>query len=134
MADDPDIALALFARVATLVVSSPNLPIDYPEPVTEFVPPADGKYLSAQVFFNRPAYEGLTRGKISQGLLQINVVWPKNKGVVDPLRIAKVVIAHFPKALQLASGVKISGQPWAGSPISAPSEVVIPVTIPWSAV
>lgn len=133
MADEAAIASALFAKVATLSIGSPALPIDFPEPVETFVPPASGKYLSARIFYNRPAWEGLSGGKISQGLLQINVVWPKNKGVLEPLRAARDVIAVFTKGLALTGNVRVSAQPWAASPISAPSEVVVPVTIPWTA-
>jgi len=134
MANPADIASALLARCATLSVGSPALPIAYPEPKETFAPPSDGKYLEVAYFSNRPAWEGLSEGRMDQGLLQVTVVWPKNKGIVAPVRQAAEVMAHFPKGLPLANGVRVSGQPYAASPLIDTSDVRIPVTIPWIAV
>lgn len=131
MADPDVIAAALLARCATLAVGSPALPIAYPD--VTFTPPASGKYLAVSLFFNRPAWEGLKSGRLDQGILQVAVVWPKNQGVVKPMQAAKAVMAHFPKALELAGGVKISAQPYAVSPLLDDSETRIPITIPWTA-
>ena len=133
MADPADIASALLARCATLSVGSPALPIAYPEAAETFSPPSDGKYLEVSYFSNRPAWEGLASGRMDQGLLQVTVVWPKNKGIVAPSRHASEVMAHFPKGLALADGVRVSGQPYAASPLTDTSDVRIPVTIPWVA-
>tara|TARA_R110002051_G_scaffold230715_1_gene292715 strand:+ start:3035 stop:3433 length:399 start_codon:yes stop_codon:yes gene_type:complete len=132
MADPADIASALLARVATLSVGSPALPIAYPD--RPFNPPADGKYLEASVFFNRPAWEGLTTGRMDQGLLQVTVVWPKGQGIPGPMRHAADVMAHFPKALTLTNGVKVSAQPYAASPILDGADTRIPITISWTAI
>lgn len=124
---------ALLARVAALTLS-PVLPVDYPE--VTFDPPADGKYLTVSFFPNRPMAEGLTSGRVDQGLLQVTVVWPKNQGLVAPSNIAQAVIDHFPNGLALQSGstrVKISGQAWAAAPITDTDRVSLPVTISWAA-
>ena len=134
MADPAEIASSLLARCATLEVGSPALPIAYPEPASTFEPPADGKYLEVSLFYNRPAWEGLSSGRMDQGLLQITVVWPKNMGLPGPLRHAAEVIDHFPKGQALADGVRVSGQPYAASPLIDASDVRVPVTIPWIAV
>lgn len=131
-----DIVRALFARVETLVTGSPSLPFVLPEPTRTFVPPADGKYLEVAFHSNRPAWEGLSEGRLDQGLLQVTVIWPKNKGVLAPVRIADEIIAHFPLAHEMFHGsakVKVTRQPWMASPLVDPSEVRIPVTIPWAA-
>ena len=136
MAAYADIMLALFARVGTLVTGSPTLPVSLPEPTKTFVPPADGKYLEVSFHANRPAWEGIAEGRLDQGLLQVTVVWPKNKGVIAPARIADVIIAHFPLAHVMSQGtakVKVTRQPWMASPLIDPSELRVPVTIPWSA-
>src|SRR5690349_4779075 len=133
MADPAEIASSLEARCATLEVGSPALPIAYPEPKQTFTPPADGKYLEVQLFYNRPAWEGLSSGRMDQGLLQITVVWPKNKGIPGPMRHAAEVMAHFTKGLALTNGVRVSGQPYATSPLIDASDVRVPVTIPWTA-
>ncbi len=128
------IADALLARCATLAVGSPPLPVSYPD--VPFSPPADGKYLEVSDFTNRPAWEGVTTGRVDQGLLQITVVWPKDEGVIKPKAIADAVAAHFPKGLRLTSGaarVKVSAGPWAASPLLGGGETRIPITIPWTA-
>ena len=134
MADPADIASALLARCATLSVGSPALPIAYPEAAEKFTPAPDGKYLEVSYFSNRPAWEGLASGRMDQGLLQVTVVWPKNKGIVGPSRHAAEVMAHFPKGLALADGVRVSGHPYPASPLTDTSDVRIHVTIPWIAV
>ena len=131
MSDPALIASALLARVATLSVDSPALPIAYPD--VPFTPPASGKYLEVSIFYNRPAWEGLAAGRMDQGLLQVTVVWPKGQGIPGPMRHAGEVIDHFPKGLALTNGVKISRQPYAASPLLDDSDTRIPVTISWNA-
>lgn len=134
MASIDDIADALLARCGSLNVGSPALPKAYPE--ASFTPPADGKYLRIDFYPNRPAWEGLSDGKLSQGLLQITVVWPKGQGIVRPMDAAQAVMGHFAKGTILSSGsarVKINGEPWAASPLSEAGQVSVPVTIPWVA-
>lgn len=137
MPSGADIFDALMQRVTSLEVGSPALPIALPE--VSFKPQTDapqGKYLDVSDFPNRPLWEGLSDGRIDQGLLQITVVWPKGRGLVQPKAAADAVIAHFPKGLVLAHGsarVKISAQPWQAQPIIGTSELRIPVTISWVA-
>lgn len=131
MADVDAIATALLARVATLSVGSPALPIAYPE--IAFTPPADGKWLEVAIFYNQPKWQGLTSGRMDQGLLQVTVVWPKNLGVPAPLRHAQDVIDHFPKGLTLTGNVRVQGQPYASSPFVDAADVRVPITIPWAA-
>lgn len=127
------IADALFAHAAELETNL-SMPIAWPE--VEFEPPADGKYLSVQFFTNRLAWEGVSDGRQDQGLLQVDVVWPKNGGLIAPNQLAAQVEAHFPKGLRLSSGsarVKISREPWTASPLVEDDLVRIPVTISWTA-
>lgn len=135
MADPAAVAAALLARCSTLSVGSPALPVAYPD--VDFTPPASGKYLEARFLPNRPAYEGLSSGRMDQGLLQINVVWPRKQGVIKPNAAAAEVMAHFPKGLRLqGSGVrvKIDREPWAAAPLIEDDKTVIPVTVSWTAV
>lgn len=119
---------ALLARCGTVPGSYAT---SYPN--QSFTPPADAPYLIAEVFPNRPKWEGLGTGdRLDQGLLQITVVSPKRTGIVPVAQIADEVVAHFPKGLRL-SGVKVSGEPWAAQPIIEASEVRLPVTVPWVA-
>jgi hypothetical protein len=137
MANPGDVAAALLTRCSTLSVGSPALPVAYPEPQKTFDPPTTeagrpAPYLRVDLFLNAPLWEGLSEGRIDQGLMQIMVVWPKNQGLPAPLRTAAAVIAHFPKG-RLAPGVKISREAWAASPIIEPSQVLVPIMIPWTA-
>jgi hypothetical protein len=137
MADAADIAEALLAKVATLSVGSPALPIAYPE--VGFDPEADsqdGKYLDIRDFPNRPRWEGVTAGKLDQGLLQITVVWPRGQGVIDAKAAADEVMAHFAKGTVMVHGsakVKVSSEPWQAAPLSDALELRVPVSIPWTA-
>lgn len=130
---------ALFNHAATLSVGSPALPIAFPEQPGGFDPATDapdGKYLEVRIFPNRPAWEGVTHGKLDQGLLQVTVVWPKNKGLIEAGEAAGEVMAHFAKDTVLRSGetgVKVSKEPWASPPLSEDHELRVPVTIPWTA-
>jgi hypothetical protein len=126
---------ALLAHCTTLSVGSPALPIAYPE--VSFTPPADGKYLQIDFFANKPAWEGLSSGKLAQGLLQITVIWPRGHGVVAPNQNAQEVMDHFAKGTTLFDGemkVTVNQEPWAASPITDGTIIRVPVTIPWVAV
>jgi hypothetical protein len=128
---------ALLARVASLSVGSPALPIAMPDvPFDPTVSATDGKYLEVAYLANRPAWEGVGNGVVDQGLLQITVVYPSGHGVIAPNEAAEEVKAHFTKGLPLVSGttrVKITAAPWAAAPLIDPSETRVPVTIPWAA-
>lgn len=134
MADPAIVAGLLLARCETLSVGSPVLPVAMPG--IPFIPPTDNKYLRVDTFFNAPAWEGLGDGLVDQGLVQVVVVWPWNRGVIAPRRIAAEVMAHFPKGLDLTgSGVKvtINKAPYAASSVSDEPVSLTPVTISWVA-
>jgi hypothetical protein len=132
------IATALFERVKTL---DTTLRIEWPESLQATNPDAEATdetvgHLEVAIFYNRPAWEGVSSGALDQGLLQITVVWPKNQGVIKPMQEAASVLAHFTKGLTLFSGstkVRVTPAPWQSSPISDLSDVRVPVTIPWTA-
>jgi hypothetical protein len=127
---------ALFARAALLATTAPALPIAWPEPAETFTPPADGKYLQVSFYPNRPAWEGVSSGRLDQGLLQIDVVWPKNAGLIAPAQVAAQIEAHFPKGAAYVSGatkVTITREPWTAQPLPDANEVRLPVTISWAA-
>lgn len=135
MADPAVVAGLLLARCETLNVGSPKMPVAMPD--VAFSPPADGRYLRVDLFSNAPFWEGLTTGRVDQGLLQITIVWPKGKGIVAHRRAAAQVMAHFPKGLKLfgpATRVTVNREPWVASPILDDSETLTPITISWTAV
>lgn len=127
---------ALISRCLTLAIGSSPLPVAYPEQDPAFVAPEDGKYLLVDDFPNRPRWEGVTSGRLDQGLLQITVVWPRNQGLHAPRAAADAVAAHFAKETVMSSGgvtVKVSAEPWAAKPLTESDRVTVPITIPWTA-
>lgn len=139
MAAMADIFAGLLARVSTLSVGgSPALPIAYPEhsddgqPFDPETDAPDGRYLDVRIFPNRPRAQGLSSMRLDQGLLQVEVVWKKNKGVIAPAAVADEIIAHFPNGLSMGPA-KVNGQPYASAALSANAEFRMPITIPWTA-
>ena len=128
MAEAAEIADALLARCEDLSVASPGLPIAFPE--VGFSPP-EGAYLDVRLFMNGQAWTGLTGGKIDQGILQIMVVAPRQRGVIKGLAIADQVAANFPFATKI--GPAKMGLPDIGSPISEDDRLLITVRMPWTA-
>lgn len=127
---------ALMTRVGTINTGSPDLPIAYPESAATFNPPSDGKYLEVADFTNAPAWQGVSSGRMDQGLLQVTVVWPKGDGLVRPKQIAAMILDHFAAGTQMSSGgywVKVTQAPYAATAIVETDKVRIPVIIPWRA-
>ncbi|MDK4720133.1 phage tail terminator-like protein [Rhizobium sp. CNPSo 3968] len=69
------------------------------------------------------------------GLLQVSVMWPVGKGILDAVEVAGTIINRFKNQVLFASGVKItiSSEPWAASPIQDVDRLNIPVTVPYIA-
>lgn len=133
MADASAVADLLLARCATMAIGNPVLPIAFPD--VAFNPPS-GPYLRVNLFFNRPAWEGLSSGRFDQGLLQITVVCPKGRGVILPATFAKSVMGYFPKGLKLFGPglrVSVSREPWMAAPIQGDASSETPITISWTA-
>lgn len=131
MANPATVAALLLERASELSTLYPVAMPDRP-----FQKPDDGKYLRVTLFNNAPMWQGLTSGKMDQGLLQITLVWPPNEGVVVQREVAGQVMGHFYKGLTLygaGARVKISSEPYAGSPILDDGESLTAITIPWRA-
>jgi hypothetical protein len=132
---------ALLTRALLMESAGPILPVSAPEPATPFVPPVSPAgealpYLEVTPFLNDDLWQGLASGRISQGLMQVTVVWPKNQGSIRPAQAAGAVEAFFAFNTAMTSGsvtVRVSRNPWSASPITGEIDVRIPVTIPWTA-
>lgn len=127
-----EIALALFARVASVGLA---YPMQFPEPAEVFTPPDEAPYLVIDLFGNTPRWRGLNGASRDQGLLMVTVVWPRAQGLVKPKRAVGVIIEHF-RGQQLRNGtttVTIEPAPWDAAPLTGPDRISVPVTIPWSA-
>lgn len=125
---------ALLNRAALMSSQGPTLPVAFLEQPETFVSPEDGKYLEVDFFPNGTRWEGLTSGKMVQGLLGVTVVWPKSQGAIAPNAKADAVAAHFNKGLVLQVGgtrVKINREPVINEPLSYPDKLSVPVNISW---
>jgi len=130
------IANILLTRALLMETQGPTLPVSVPEPAEVFAPPADGRYVDVGFFPNANKWEGMTQGRMEQGLLGVTVVWPKNKGVIKPYAAAKAVAQHFPKGLELSADgvkVKINRDPVLAEPLIEATKVSVPVNISWEA-
>lgn len=134
MANPVVVAGLLMGRCEEMTSANPGLPVAYPD--APFTPPTDGRYLRADLFTNAPFWEGLSSGRIDQGLLQITVVWPRNTGALAIREAVADVMAHFPKGLLLvaaAARVRVNREPWPASPIIEDDKTSIPITVSWVA-
>lgn len=133
MAAYADIFAGLKARCESLSVGSPPMDVVWPEPETVYEPESiDSTFLEVLVLTNVPRWQALGSGDVKQGLLQITFVGPKNRGIEDQAGIVDAIIAHFPNG-QSMGPAKVTGHPWAASPLSEDHRLRIPVSIPWTA-
>lgn len=140
MANPATVALLLLDRCDNMIIGTPPLAVAMPD--VAFTPPVDETtkkaltYLRVDLFMNAQLWQGLSTGSIDQGLLQITVVSPEGRGVIRPLEIVQQVRQVFPKGLRLfgfGTRVKISGEPYAATPIPGDVSTDTPITIPWVA-
>lgn len=135
MAIETDIMAALFARVATLVLSQ-ALPVAYPN--IAYTPSADQRYLRVQFVPNTA--NRLTIGSDGPhqhiGLLQLSVYGKKGAGEAAVRGDAASVASHFPCDVKLNSGsvtVRITKRPDVRDMIVEDAAVQIPVMVAWEA-
>lgn len=130
---EAEITDALYARALLMKTTGPTLPVSVPNPVAAFVKP-QGPYLEARVLLNRPRYEGLSAGRLPQGMLMINVVEPKGRGEIEPAVIGRKVLDHFAKGSRLTVGattVVVDKEPWMAAGIAGDVETRYPITVYW---
>ena len=98
-------------------------------------------YILVQFFANQPdqPFISLTREPIRMGLLQLDVYWPKNQGVIEAYELAGALVRHFPRGPNVIKGtttVWVLGRnpqaPYVASPIQEPDWLHLPVVIPWT--
>jgi hypothetical protein len=102
-------------------------------PNSAFVPGEDW-YIEAKVFPNGPRGQGLSSGRLDQGLLVVSGVFPKNTGDIEPSNIAATIMSWFPRGLNLHSGghkISIVMEPFEGVALTRNDRYLIPITIEW---
>lgn len=135
-AKDACVLRALMDHAKLLETTGPQLPVSFPEPATPFNKPADGKWLEFQFFPNDLKWQGLTSGRLDQGLVQLGVCWPKYQGLVAPTEAVGQVKAHFAKNTVLFHNgwkVTLNAEPRQAQQLDQPDGVKIPVIIAWQA-
>ena len=130
---ESDIETALFDRVASLALS-PVLPIAWPN--VDYTPPADGLYMSVQLFPNGVQRYSQTGADPKQriGILQITVVTPLNQGPSNATLIASQIAEHFPADLIMRSGavkVSVTDAPSIAPAIKTDASHDVPLSIPY---
>ncbi len=124
----------LAAHLDLLVFTSP---IPIADPNVDFKP--SGVYLETSFQPNRPPGSpiGYTTDKPRQGLFQVSVKYPENKGVSKAYDIADKIAQHFapreePISRAGSGPIRITEDPSIGGHIKEDSgRVMVPVTISW---
>lgn len=134
-APETSIQAALFARVASLVLS-PAHPISWPN--VSFTPPNSRRYLRVTHLPNTTdrLFIGSNEPHRHQGILQVMVVAPLNSGESAVRAIAAAVADHFPTDVRLVSdgvSVRITKRPDIASALVTETELQIPVSISYRA-
>lgn len=127
------IAEALFARLASLVLS-PAVPVAWP-----------GRDFRASGAYLRPSFLPAATAAFSvrpdgtnehRGLLQVDVFWPEDKGLTEPMERASEVIAHFKRGTTMyREGVKVRvvRPPYPSPALQEPGWLQVTVSIPYLA-
>ena len=83
----------LFDHIASMPT---GLPVAYPGVM--FDKPADNRYIEVIHFPNDPIdYDWRSNATVQRGILQINVHWSRNVGIVDANDVARTVAQWFAK-------------------------------------
>lgn len=95
------------ASVAGLPVAFPGVP---------FNPPADGRYLEVLHIPNDPTnYDWMDYSVTSRGLLQINIHWSRNVGIVAANDYARQLSESFKKSTVISNSIIVDAPPSIGS-------------------
>ena len=89
-------------------------------------------YIEFKLFKNSPAWQGLNSGRMDQGLLQLDVVWPRGKDRAGAVAAIDEIISLYPKGSYLDGMLKVQKAPWAASPLVEDDRTRHPITIPWT--
>lgn len=120
MATTESIARALFTRM-TALVTDPVLAVAWPD--VPFTPTTGTPYLAVSFLpnGNQRRFIGSSAPHRHIGIMQVDVMWPKGQGEIQPLKVAGQVAAHFPCDLALYQDgirVRITKEPDIVGPLS----------------
>lgn len=134
MGKQADIYAALKAK-AEAVETALGLPAAIDD--ESFTPPfVDGNlppFMRFDFFNNAPFWQGISDGRIDQGLLQINVIVSYGFDRATAYGYVDQIIALYPSASRIGGLVKVQGASWVASPIVEPDRTTYPITVSWSA-
>jgi uncharacterized protein DUF4128 len=132
---EENIENALFSRAAGLTALT-GLPVFWPNVGNN--PPSDGRYLAVSLLPNHNDRFLLAGNDphYRQGILQVNVMMPRNAGQTPSTQIAGQVASHFPADLALFSEdvkVKLQKVPDVMSALSTDAAWMTPVSVYYEA-
>jgi hypothetical protein len=130
------IAEALLARLGALILT-PAMPLQGPN--LNYKPTNGTAYLRASIL-PRDTVEVAAIDTSSEndygGVFQVDVFWPTNEGITNPLERASAVAAHFKRGTTMErAGVKVwvLRPPSVATPLQDKSWFQVPVSIPYRA-
>lgn len=129
------IADALMYAVSALSMAV-SQPIAYPG--VKYTPVTGQAYLYASLLPNQTRRMFIGNGEPNrhQGILQISVMWPRDVGVMPPLRVAAKIASHLGEGTVLATDlgpIRIDERPSIMPALQGPVWVNVPVRIPYVA-
>lgn len=134
MGKQADIYAALKAK-AEAVETALGLPAAIDD--ESFTPPfVDGNlppFLRFDFFNNAPFWQGISDGRVDQGLLQVNVIVSYGFDRATAYGYVDQIIALYPNAARLSAvrPLKVQGQSWVASPIPEADRTTYPITVSW---
>lgn len=97
------------------------------DPTGTFVP-----FLQSKLFRNVPAWQGMSGGRLDQGLFQVDVVWPRGKDPAGAMAAIDQIVLNKLQGQYLGGRVKVQKAAWAASPLVESDRTIHPITIPWA--
>jgi hypothetical protein len=131
---------ALFTRLKTPALTSPETPIAWP--LVAFIPPASGAYLDARPIMRAETdkpWIAFDSSQVHRGIFQVDAVVPNTGGERAGLNLAALVAARFATGtmIDIAGGYRLKiidavsigtvvpDSPWARYPVSIPYFIVV---------
>lgn len=130
-----DVYAALQAK-AEAVAASMSLAITLDD--DSFEPPMDGNsmmlpYLRADLQPNAPFWQGMSSGRVDQGLMTIMLTMPRPHVQTTAWGYIDAIIAAYPKGVHISgyASLKVQSAPYDSQPLTEGDRTYYPVTVSW---
>jgi Bacteriophage related domain of unknown function len=103
-----------------------------------YAPKSTTPYLRPTVLFGFSNIPGVADDDTAQydGIFQVDIFWPENQGLTQPINKAKALEDYFAKGTDLSTDevkIKIQNKPFISPAQQEPGWVQVPVSVPWRA-